>query len=146
LREKKADEAARDLAAALADRVAAARKRRTSEEKVESHDAAAERVRVGERESLARGELRVADLARANDWETHVVAQRGALTFAVSRARAEEAKALAEEEEARRQVASRKSEAQVVANNRARWHEGQRQRAEAKEEEAASEAWHPVKS
>ena len=69
-----------------------------------------------------------------------------ALTSALSRARVEEADAVARENEAQRQVASRRADAQVVVSGRARWHETQHKRAEAKEEEASSEAWRPVKS
>jgi hypothetical protein len=146
LREKMADEAVREVAEATRERTAAERRSRASEQQVAAHDAAAERLRRGEREALARGELRVADLARANDWETQISAQRATLATALSRARVEEASALAREDGARRQATSRKADAQVVINDRARWRESQRKRAEAKEEEASSEAWRPVKS
>jgi hypothetical protein len=146
LREKKADAAVSELAEAARKRMAAEAKRRAAQQRVETHDLAAERVRGGEREALARGELRVLDLARANDWEMQMAAQRGSLASALSGARLDEVDAGSREDRARRQVASTKAEAQVVVNDRQRWRETRHKHEEANEEEASSEAWRPLKS
>jgi hypothetical protein len=146
LRDKKVDEAALDLAVATRARAAAQRKKLASEQKCEAHGAAAAHVRGAESLALARGELRVADLAHAEAWEARIAAERDALVSDVDRACAEEAGARVREKRALDDVASRKAEAQLVTKDRARWQEVLRKRADAKDEEASSEAWRPPKS
>jgi hypothetical protein len=143
LRDKRVDEAASDLAVAARDRDAAERKRLASEQRRTAHAAAAERVRGAEAEALARGDLNVAHLAHADAWEARIALEREALTSDVERARAETASACVAEARALEDVVSRKTEAQVVAKDRARWGEVERRRAEARDEEASSEAWRP---
>jgi hypothetical protein len=143
LRESKVDHAVRGLAVAIAGRDEAERGRRAAEDSRVSHDTAASGVRSAEADALARGELSVADLARADAWEVRVAAERAALTAEVDRTRAAEGRARAGEETARGEVASRRADARVIENDRARWTDAQRRQAEANEEEAASEAWRP---
>lgn len=141
LRDGKVDEATRGLAAAVTERGAAERARRSAEARRDAHDAAADAVRAGEREALERGELRAGDLALADGWEARVATERAALADAVQRAGSAEAKARDAERQAQRGVAERKADAQVVAKDRARWEDEQRRRGEAKEEEEAAEAY-----
>jgi len=145
LRRGKADEAATDLAAAVAGRDASERQRLAAEERRDGHDAQAVRVREAEQEALGRGELRAADLAREDAWEIRVAAERGALTGAVDRSRAAEQEARAAEARARDDLAAREADAGVIEKDRARWEEQQRRLAEAREEEEAAEAYRPVR-
>ena len=140
LRQKKVDEAVRELAGAARDRDSAAGARRAVEERRGAHERAIADVRAAEGEALARGELRVADLARAGAWSLRVGADGDALAAGVERARATEARARAAEATAQSAVGSRRAEAQVVTQHRARWGETRRKDLEAKDEEASSEA------
>jgi hypothetical protein len=141
LRDAKVDEAACSLAAAVTEREAAERACRAAEARREAHEAAAARARAVEREALDRGELCVGDLARADGWEVRVAAQGSALTADVERAGAAESRAREAEQQAQRQVAERRADAEVIARDRARWEDGVRRRIEAKEEEEAAEAY-----
>jgi hypothetical protein len=145
LREKKADEALGELAAARRARDSAERERLAFEQKCRGHEAAVDRARRAETEALARGDLRAADLARAGAWEMRVDSERRALAAELDRARASEAGARAGEDHAGREAASRQAEAQVVANDRTRWQDGMQKRLEARDEIAASEASRPAR-
>ncbi len=61
----------------------------------------------------------------------------------MDQAREVEAGAAAGEGQAREQVAARRADADVVDKDRARWTAAERKRAEAKEEEAMTEAFRP---
>ncbi|HEY8042420.1 MAG TPA: hypothetical protein VIF15_21610 [Polyangiaceae bacterium] len=143
LRQHGVDEAVRGLATAVARRDEAERRRRGAEQRRELHESATALVREDEREALARGELRAADLARADAWERRASAEGTAMAAECDRARTSEATALEQEQRARTQVATREADAQVVARDRARWDEGLRKRTEAREEEAMAEAYRP---
>ena len=143
LRNKKVDDAANELANKTTARAAAERDRRAAEDRRDAHEAAAARVREGEANALARGELRAADLARANAWEVRIGAESAARVSEVDRARASEAGALEGEQRTRALLTSRRADADVVTKDQARWSHRLRKHAEAKEEEAASEAWRP---
>jgi hypothetical protein len=143
LRDTRVDQAVRGLAAAIAERDQAERGRRAAEESRASHDTAAARARSAEADALAHGELRVSDLARADAWELRVAAERAALTAEVDRARGTEHRAREGEQVARGEVASRRADADVIERDRARWTDAQRRQLEARDEEAASEAWRP---
>jgi hypothetical protein len=143
LREKKVEGAIGELAAARRASDVAERDRLASEQRGRAHDAAVERERHAELDALGRGDLRVADLARADAWEARVASERRALEGAIERARASEAGARTEEGRAGQRLASRRAEAQVVDNDRARWHEASRKHGEARDEQAASEASRP---
>jgi len=141
LREEQADAAVRGLAVAVAGRDAAERDRGTAEQRRAAHAAAAIRVREAEQQALDRGELCVGDLARAGAWEMRVASEDETMASAVSRAREVETRARELEQAARGEVATRKAGAEVVDADRARWHDAQRKKAEAREEEAAEEAF-----
>jgi hypothetical protein len=141
LREKKADEAARELAGAVAGRDAAERGRRAAEQRRDSHEAAAARVRQAERGALERGELRAADLARADGWEHRVGAEGRAIAAELDRARTAETRAREAEESSRAELAAREADARVIEKDRARWQDERRKRAETREEEEAAEAY-----
>jgi hypothetical protein len=141
VRTDQADAAVRGLAVAVAGRDAAERERREAETRRQAHEEAAARVRDAEQEALARGELRVGDLARAGAWETRVASEGATLTSTVDRAQGAENRARHVEQTARGEVASRKADVEVVAADRARWDASLRKKAEAREEEAAEEAF-----
>jgi hypothetical protein len=141
LREDQVDAAVRGLARAVDGRGAAERARQTAEQRQEAHTAAASRVRDAEGEALARGELHAADLAHAAAWEARVASERAAIAGVVGRARAAELQARAAEQTAQGEVATRKAGAEVVAADQTRWREALRKKGEAKEEEAAEEAF-----
>jgi len=141
LREDQAAAAVRGLAAAVAGRDAAERDRRTAEQRRAAYEAAATRVREAEHEALALGQLRAADLARAGAWETRVASEGAAMASAEEHARGAETRAREVEESARGEVAARKAGAEVVGADRARWQDALRKKAEAREEEAAEEAF-----
>jgi hypothetical protein len=143
LRDRRVDQAVHELAASIAGRDEAERSRRAAEESRSSHNSAAQRARVAEADALARGELRVSDLARADAWELRVAAERAALTAEVDRARGAEHRAREGEHAARGEVASRQADAEVIEKDRARWADAQRRQSDARDEEAASEAWRP---
>jgi len=141
LREDQAGAAVRGLAAAVAGRDAAERARRLAEQRREAHESASTRVRETEQEALARGELRVGDLARAGAWETRVASEGETMASAVERARSTETRARAVEQSAQGDVATRKAAVEVVGADRARWQDAHRKKADAREEEAAEEAF-----
>jgi hypothetical protein len=143
VRADQADAAVRGLAVAIAGRDAAERDRREAERRREAHEAAAARVRDAEQEALGRGELRVGDLARAGAWETRVTSEGQTIASAVERAHGAESRARQVEQTAQGDVASRKADVEVVAADRARWDASLRKKAEAREEEAAEEAFRP---
>jgi hypothetical protein len=141
LREAKVDEAALGLAAAARAREGAERARRTVELRRADHDGAADGVRKAELVALGRGQLRAADLARADAWAIRVAAERELLTAGIAHARSVEVTALDQEHHAQSKVATRRADAKVVEKHRARWDDAQRKGKEAREEEASSEAW-----
>lgn len=145
LRDHQVDRAAAGLAGAIANREDAEQGRRAADAARAAHEAAAHQVRVAESEALDRGELRAADLAGADAWEARVTHESAAMASAVERARTAEDRAREGERAARGDLAARRADADVVAKDRARWADEQRLRADAKEEEAASEIWRPGK-
>jgi hypothetical protein len=141
VRADQANAAVRGLAVAVAGRDAAERDRHEAEKRREAHEVAAARVRDAEREALAHGALRVGDLARAGAWETRVASEGATLSSALERAHGAETRAREVEQTAQGEVASRKADVEVVAADRARWDASLRKKAEAREEEAAEEAF-----
>jgi hypothetical protein len=141
LREEKVDAAVRGLATAVAARSAAELARRTAEHRRDAHAETAARVREAEGQALGRGELYGADLARAGAWETRVASEREAMASEVGRTLGAEAQAHHAERQAREEAASRKADAEVVATDRARWGHALCKREQAREEEAAEEAF-----
>lgn len=141
LREDQADAAVRGLAEAVSVRHSAERHRLAAEQRRDDHEEAAARVREAEGEALARAELRVADLARAGAWETRVASEGESMASQLERAREAETSARDAEVAARGEVTTRKAGAEVVGADRMRWRDALRKVADAKEEEAAEEAF-----
>jgi hypothetical protein len=141
LREDQVEAAVRGLAAAVAGRGAAEDARRTAEHRRDAHAEAAALVRESERLALRRGELHAGDLARAGAWEARVASEHEAMASEVRRALGAEAQARDAERKAQRETASRKADAEAVATDQARWHDALRKKGEAREEEAAEEAF-----
>jgi hypothetical protein len=140
LRQKTMDAAARELVGAARERLTASAARQAAEQRREDHERTVSRDRAAEGEALARGELLVADLARADAWGLRVGADMDILAAGVDRARTAEARAGETESRARSAVISRRAEAQVLAQHKARWAEAIRKDIEAKDDEASSEA------
>jgi hypothetical protein len=143
LRARKVEGAVAGLAKAVAEREQAEQARLAREQARAAQEAQAARVAQEERDSLERGELHAADLARAHAFQLRSEAEHAALTNAVDQARAVEAGAVKGEGEARDQVAARRADADVVDKDRARWTAAERKREDAKEEEAMAEAFRP---
>ncbi len=143
LREKEVDQAANEFAGRVTASEVAERAREAAERKRDLHEEATARARAAEDEALACGVLRAADLARADAWEARSALESRALSTEVARELTNEQQARKNELESQAQLASRQAAAQVVAKDRARWSEGQRKKAEARDEEASSEAWRP---
>jgi hypothetical protein len=145
LRRDEADEAARELATTLAAREASERQRLLAEQRRAAHETDADGVRDAEREALARGELRAADLAHGDAWEVRLAAERAAMTADVESRLAAEAQARTAEVRARDALAAREADAGVIEKDRARWSEQQRKERETREEEEAAEAYRPLR-
>jgi ParB family chromosome partitioning protein len=142
-RARKVEGAVQGLAKAVAEREQAGQARLAREQARAAQEATAASIARAERDSLERGELQAADLARAHAWQLRSEAEHAALTSAVDQARAAEAGAVKGEGQARVQVAERRADADVVDRDRARWTAVERKRADAKEEEAMAEAFRP---
>lgn len=107
--------------------------RRTAEE-------AQAALREDERARLGRGELSVADLARAGAWEVGAQAELGQLARVVDAAGAKASDLRDAEAEARGALAQSMADRDVVAKDRARFDERGKKAVLAAEEEAAEEA------
>ena len=140
LRERQVDEAARDLAKAVDSRQKAEAAKRAAEAARETAEERAARAREAEREALARGELRVGDLMRAQAWEIGVADEQKRLTQQVAAAEQGEKKARDREDGARGALATRQADAEVVEKDKERFVVKKRNEQIAKEEEAAEEA------
>jgi hypothetical protein len=143
LRDGQVDEAKKKLADALRAREAATTKRQVAEQKNEAHQRAADRVRQAERVALEEGSLRARDLALQSSWEIGVRTEADRLALEVSKRKEEEQQATQREAEARVSVALKKADAEVVHKDHERFDARVRKAEEAKEEEAAEEAWRP---
>lgn len=139
-RRRQVDDATAELGAAMRSREdAEASKARASRDEQDA-DARARAVRGRERDLLARGELRVADLARAEAWEIAAEVERAAHAQAVAVAADHLRASTAEERSARDALAARKAGQDVIEKDRARFVEARAERQLAAEEEAAEEA------
>ena len=143
LREQHVDEATRELAEAVRAREAAEQRTRLAEREKATAEERARLVREAERAKLEGGELKVADLQRADAWSVAVDEEQKQLAERVARASAVESDARTGEAQQRATVATRKADAQVVEKDRAKWTEKVHKDAQAREEEEAQEAWRP---
>jgi len=143
LREQHVDEATRELAEAVRAREAAEQRTRLAERERATAEERARFVREAERAKLEGGELKVADLQRADAWSVAVDEEQKQLAERVARASSVESDARTGEAQQRATVATRKADAQVVEKDRAKWTEKAQKDAQAREEEEAQEAWRP---
>lgn len=140
-RDRKVEHATAQLGDAVRTREEAdGAKRRAEQERVEA-EARAATVRDDEAHRLANGELRVADLARAQAWEHAASAQMADLAKAIDRAADQLAAAREREAAVRTELAQKKADLDVVEKDEARFDAGVRRAREASEEEAAEEAF-----
>ncbi len=140
LRERQAGDAALDLAKAVDARQKAEIAKRAAEVARETAEERAARAREAEREALARGELRVGDLMRAQAWEIGVAKEHAELAKQVTVAAQGEDKARDQESGARDALATKQADAEVVEKDKDRFVAKERSKEIAKEEEAADEA------
>lgn len=140
-RDRTVDAATKQLAEAVRTRESAEEARRRAENERREAEARAVEVRQDEAESLARGDLRVADLARAEAWEHAASTVMSALGQAVARADQTVSAAQAAEGQARAELAVKKADLDVVAKDKARFADRVRREGDATEEEAAEEAF-----
>lgn len=140
-RDRKVEAATSQLGDAVRAREAADdAKRRAEQERVDA-EARAAAVRQDEADRLEKGELCVADLARAQAWEYAASVEASELGRAIDRAEGRLAEARTAEGEARADLAQKKADLDVVAKDEARFDAGIRRAREAAEEEAAEEAF-----
>lgn len=138
-RDRNVDAATVQLGDAVRAREAADDAKRRAEDERRQAEARAAGVRDDEAERLANGELRVADLARAQAWEHAASAEIDDLGRAIARADGKLAAAHDAELHARAALAQKKADLDVVVKDRARFDAGVRTAREAAEEEAAEE-------
>ncbi len=146
LREGAADSATRELAEAVRAREASEARRAHAARETAHHTARADDVRADESSRLTRGELTVADLARADAWEGRIRAEAEALRAREDAARSAEDEARLVEGDARGALASRKADHDVVVKDKARFVDIARRAQEARDEEGAAEAWRPKRA
>lgn len=140
-RDRHVDAATAALGTAVRERQAAESAKERAEQDRREEEARARVIREQEAEKLFGGELRVIDLARAEAWEVAAKAEM-ARRDAVVRDRTEAVVASRSTElDARGRLAETKADRDVVAKDRDKFVERQRQTAQAAEEEAAEEAW-----
>jgi hypothetical protein len=141
LRARHVDEASAAFAESVRAREAAERVERSHQKLRQEAETAAKTTLDAERGALERGELRVGDLVRAEAWSARIAEERIALERRVANAEGRASVARDAEDAARGDVTRAHADEVVVERDRARWGEGERKRAEAKEEEALDEAW-----
>jgi hypothetical protein len=140
-RDRKVDAATAQLGDAVRAREAADdAKRRAEQQRVAAEERAAA-VRQAEAGLLANGELRVADLARAEAWEHAASVEMADLGRSVARADGQVTAARDAEVQARGELAQKKADLDVVAKDEARFDAGVRRARDAAEEEAAEEVF-----
>jgi colicin import membrane protein len=140
-RDRTVDAATAELGEAVRAREAADLAKRVAEREREEAAARAEAVRREEADRLGRGELRAADLARAQAWEHGARVESSELTQAVERA-AEHVEARRDAEgSAREALGQKKAELDVVVKDQARFDDQARRARDVAEEEAAEEVF-----
>lgn len=135
------DAAAAELGGAVHAREAADAARVRAEDDRRDEEARARHVRDEEAARLARGELRAVDLARAEAWEVGARTQLQQLERAVTLAGDAVERARRDEHVARRSLAQRTADRDVVMKDKGRFDDRLKARVLAAEEEAAEEAY-----
>lgn len=141
LRENQVDQAQKELAGAVKERESAAARRERAERELAAERERQKSVRDAERAALEQGALTAADLARAGAWELAARAEEDALAKDAVKKAGEEGDAIVREAEERANVARREADARVIDEDKTRFEERLRKQREAKEQEAAEEAW-----
>jgi hypothetical protein len=140
-RERHVEDATAELGDAVRAREAAEAAKARAEAARREEEERAEQTRAAEADLLAKGELRAVDLARAQAWEHAEQARLADLAAAEGRATSAVDAALGAEQDARATLAQKKADRDVVAKDEARFVDAKRRDQEAREEEAAEEAW-----
>jgi hypothetical protein len=141
LRDERADEQARGLAAQIARSQAAEAKLRGRQRARREHaERTTESVRI-ERQRLVGGGSSGADLLRVSEFEKAARVQADLLERAEAEARQALAQERAQEEKLRQQLSEREAEAKLVRNHEAGFHELHADLLQKSEEEAALEQW-----
>ena len=140
-RDRKVDAATAQLGEAVRTREAADEARARAEQERGAAEARSAAVRQDEADLLAKGELCVADLARAEAWEHAASAEMADLGRSVARAEDHLLAARNAEVQARGELAQKKADLDVVAKDEARFDAGVRRARDAAEEESAEEAF-----
>ena len=140
-RHRNVDAATARLGDAVRAREVADEAKRRADEQRDEAASRASAVRSEEAARLMTGDLRVADLARANAWEHAASAEIADLRRAVGRAEGLLTSAHGAEGEAKAALAHQKADLDVVAKDEARFDARVRAAGEAAEEEAADEAF-----
>jgi len=143
LREQQVDDKTRGLSAAVTAREAAELERLQAERDRRQAEQRAEQLRDAEQAALARGELRAGDLQRSQAWEIGVAIEQRQLLQQEAGAAEKEKGARGKEDEARAALAASKADAEVVSKDKQRFVDRGRRAQEARDEEAAAEAWRP---
>jgi hypothetical protein len=141
VRERKVEQALRDLDDAVQARVAAEARRVAAERRRDEHVRDATRRAQGEDAALDRGELRSFDLEQRAAWASMVAQERRVLEEVVETLRAEEATAIEGEARAGARLVETNADAEVLATHRERWTSAQRAGAERKEEDLSLDSW-----
>jgi flagellar biosynthesis chaperone FliJ len=140
-RDRKVEHATAELGEAVRTREAADDAKRRAEQERVAAAARAATVRDDEAHRLAKGELHVADLARAQAWEHAASAEMADLERAIDRANREVGAAREREAGARTELAQKKADLDVVAKDQARFDAGVRRDQDANEEESADDVF-----
>ncbi len=141
LRAKQVDDAALALANAVRAREEAERVERSNRKVQEDAETRARTTREAERAALERGELRAADLMRADAWGARVADEQTELQRRVTVASKRTETARGTESGAQSGVNRAQADEDVVTRDRERWEADVKKRVDAREEEDASEAW-----
>jgi hypothetical protein len=140
-RERRVEDATAELGDAVRAREAAETAKARAEAERRAEEERAAQTRAAEADLLAKGELRAVDLARAQAWEHAERARLADLAAAEGRAASIVDAARGAEQDARTALAQKKADHDVVAKDEARFIDGKKRDQEAREEEAAEEAW-----
>jgi hypothetical protein len=143
VREAEVDKASRALGKAVREREGAERRKRVADEEERRAKEGARAIEEAERAKLDKGELKVADLARADAWGVADAARQEGLAHARRMADDALVAARTSERAAQGETATRKADAQVIEQDRANWSNRERRAAEARAEEEAAEVWRP---
>lgn len=140
-RERRVEAATAELGDAVRARETAEVAKAKAEAERRAEEAKAERTRAAEADLLAKGELRAVDLARAEAWEHAERSRLADLAAAEGRAASIVDAARGAEQDARAALAQKKADHDVVTKDEARFIEARKRAQEARDEEAAEEAW-----